>query len=209
MGAVMQTEQAQAPVKLVAEDLTFRHGEATVFEGLSFTIGLGLSLIRGGDGRGKSSLLRVLAGTLQPTAGRLHGVPDSVCFEQPADPAHDQAVARTWLHAVARCHPAWSTARARDAAQAFGLPEHIDKPLFMMSTGSRRKIGLVAAAASGAHLTLLDTPYAALDAASRRVLDSVLGEAAVRGDRAWVVADHAMPAGLAGLRWAGWVDLGD
>ena len=178
-----------------------------MFERLDFTIGPGLTLIRGGDGRGKTSLLRLLAGTLQPTGGSLSGVPVSPCFEQPADPAHDATVARAWLDAVARRQPAWSAARARDVAAAFGLPEHIDKPLYMLSSGSRRKVGLVAAAASGAQLTLLDTPYAALDARSRGVLDGLLGEAARGTEQAWVVADHAVPAGLADVHWAGLIDL--
>ena len=193
----------------MAEGLALRHGDRAVFEGLGFTIGPGLSLVRGGDGRGKTSLLRLLAGAMQPTAGRLRGVPEAVCFEQPADPAHDQTVARTWLDAVARRHADWNMACARDAADAFGLQEHIDKPLFMLSTGSRRKLGLVAAAASGAPLTLLDTPYAALDSASRRVVDALLREAAASTVQAWVVADPAQPAGLSGVHWAGLIDLGD
>ena len=212
MARVMQTGQPPShppPLMLVAEGLTLRHGERVVFEDLGFTIGPGLSLVRGGDGRGKTSLLRLLAGTLQPTAGRLRGVPDAVLFEQPADPAQDQTVARAWLQAVARRHAHWNTARARHVAEAFGLHEHIDKPLFMLSTGSRRKLGLVAAAASGARLTLLDAPWAALDTASRRVLDGLLREAAANTVQAWVVADAAQPPGLSGVHWAGLIDLGD
>lgn len=212
MAAVTRAEHLlsnPAPAHVVAEDLGLRLAGQTVFEGLSFTIGPGLTLVRGGDGRGKTSLLCLLAGTLTPTSGRLRGVPDSVFHEQPGDPAHDAVVARAWLAAIASRHPRWDAASARGAADAFALQEHIDKPLFMLSTGSRRKLGLVAAAACGARLTLLDTPYAALDAASRRALDSLLGHAAVRGDRAWVVADHAIPVGLTGARWAGRIELDD
>lgn len=198
-----------APIQVIAEGLTWRHAGGAVFEGLDCTIGPGLTLIRGGDGRGKTSLLRLLAGTLQPAAGRIHGLPASLFFEQPADAAHDAVVARDWLGGVARRHPAWSATRARASVDAFALQAHVDKPLFMLSSGSRRKVGLVAAAASGAHLTLLDTPYAALDAASRRVLDEWLRESATSADRAWVVADHAVPAGLADVHWAGLIDLDD
>ena len=56
---------------------------------------------------------------------------------------------------------------------------------------------------------LLDTPCAALDAASRRVLDRLLCEAADSEDQAWVVADHAMPGGVSGVRWAGLIGLDD
>lgn len=196
--------------RLDAEHLAFTHAGPPVFAGLSFSIGPGLTLVRGGDGRGKSTLLRLLAGTLAPTAGQLRRTAASVFLEQPEDTVHDAVVARDWLVARRAGYPGWQGARAEALVADFGLAEHLDKPLFMLSTGSRRKVGLVAAAASGAALTLLDLPFAALDAASRRVLAAVLAEAATAADgRAWVVADYAQPEALAEVRWAGVVDLGD
>ena len=91
---------------------------------------------------------------------------------------------------------------------AFALRPHIDKPLYMLSTGSRRKVGLVGAAASGAALTLLDTPFAALDGPSRNVLAELLEDAA-SGDRAWLVADFERPGPLRHVALAGVIDLGD
>lgn len=191
-----------------AEGLGFAHGDHRVIEGLSFSIGPGLTLVRGGDGRGKTTLLRLLAGRIRPTAGRLHR--DAPVFlEEPADPRLDATVARGWLAALQDRWPAWSPHTAFSLAGAFGLAPHLDKPMHMLSTGSRRKVGLVAAAASGAALTLLDTPFAALDVASCRVLAELLAEAAHDGGRAWVVADAALPPVLAGLPLAGSIDLGD
>ncbi|MEY8877526.1 MAG: hypothetical protein AB9M60_13530, partial [Leptothrix sp. (in: b-proteobacteria)] len=85
-------------------------------------------------------------------------------------------------------------------------------PLFMLSTGSRRKVGLVAAAASGAALTLVDNPFAALDAPARQLWLQVLSEAAADRTRAWVVADHDVPTAWvasAPPALAGVIDLGD
>ena len=42
----------------------------TVFDGLSLTIGPGRTGLVGGNGTGKSTLLRLLAGQLRPSAGR-------------------------------------------------------------------------------------------------------------------------------------------
>ena len=78
----------------------------------------------------------------------------------------------------------------------------------MLSAGSRRKLGLVAAAASDARLTLLDQPYAALDARSARLLSELLAEAAQDPHRAWVLADYALPAALQDLALATRVSLG-
>lgn len=79
----------------------------------------------------------------------------------------------------------------------------------MLSAGSRRKAGLLAAAASGAELTLLDTPFAALDAASGRVLVQVLADARQSQTRAWVVADAQRPPELPGGSPMTFIDLGD
>ena len=60
----------------------------------------------------------------------------------------------------------------------------------MLSAGSRRKVALVGLLASGATLTCLDQPYAALDMASMRVVREFLQDMADHPSRAWVVADY-------------------
>jgi ABC-type transport system involved in cytochrome c biogenesis ATPase subunit len=194
---------------LEARGLGFAHPGTDVLRGLSFRVGPGLTIVRGGDGRGKTTLLRLLAGVLAPTAGAIERHAASVFYEQPADAAHDQVVAKAWLDAQRARHAGWNDELVSALAEAFVLVPHLGKPLFMLSAGSRRKVGLVAAAASGAPLTLLDTPFAALDAASARVLADVLAEAAEDTARAWVVADHEIPAVLQGVALAGVIDLGD
>ncbi|HLO92775.1 MAG TPA: ABC transporter, partial [Burkholderiaceae bacterium] len=86
---------------------------------------------------------------------------------------------------------------------------HLGKQMHMLSAGSRRKLGLLAAAASGADLVLLDMPFAALDGASRRVLLEVLEDAAVQREQLWVLADYAAPAGLDASLFASRIDLGE
>ncbi|MFT3957316.1 MAG: ATP-binding cassette domain-containing protein [Piscinibacter sp.] len=197
---------------LDAEDLCFAPAGRPLFDGLSFQLRPGLTFVRGGEGCGKSTLLRVIAGTQAVDAGRLKRWAHSCFHEQPADTAHDQVVARDWLAARQAGFADWNAVLAAALIDAFGLDEHIDKPMYMLSTGSRRKVGLVAAAASGAELTLLETPFAALDNASRRVLGELLAEAAEPADgerRAWVLADYELPPLLAGVRLAALIDLGD
>jgi ABC-type transport system involved in cytochrome c biogenesis ATPase subunit len=196
-------------MRLTVEQLSFAHPDRALFTGLSFSLAPGLTLLQGGDGRGKTTLLRLLAGALAPQAGAIHRGDAAVYFESPADPAHDDVVARAWLAARRGLFPAWDAAMEAELIGRFNLSEHIDKPMFMLSTGSRRKVGLVAAAASQAALTLLDLPFAALDAHAGRVLASLLTEAAASTQRAWVMADYACPASLADLPLAGRIDLGD
>lgn len=160
----------------------------------------GLSFVRGGEGRGKSRLLAQLKAQAD-AAGR------SVWLEQPAEAQHDQVVARAWL--AQRRGAGWNAGVEQALVEAFALAEHLDKPIYMLSAGSRRKLGLVGAAASGSALTLLETPYAALDARSARVLTELLVEAAEGSERAWVLADYELPPGLVGVPLAATLDLGD
>jgi ABC-type multidrug transport system ATPase subunit len=196
-----------APV-LEAEGLAFAYpdADAPLWAPRDIVLHPGLTLVLGGDGRGKSTLLRLLAGRLAPSTGRLRRAPAEVYLEDMADPQLDALPVQTWLAAQASRYPDWNEAVAARLVEAYALQPHIDKAMFMLSTGGRRKAGLVAAAACGAPLTLLDLPYAALDAPSRRVLSECLVEAAGDPQRAWVVADHGAPVGLPVVPV---IDLGD
>jgi energy-coupling factor transporter ATP-binding protein EcfA2 len=66
----------------------------------------------------------------------------------------------------------------------------------MLSTGSKRKVWLAGAFASGATVTLLDEPFAALDKASIGFVMELLEEAAHHPKRAWVLAHHEAPGAV-------------
>lgn len=198
-----------APVLLRAERLGFAHPGRVVLADLSFELRAGLTLVRGGDGRGKTTLLALIAGARAPGAGALHRHAATVFFADPTDPGDESTVARDRLSAASPGFPCWDHGLQDDLVEAFGLSPHIDKPLFMLSTGSRRKLGLVAAFACGADLVLLDMPFAALDTPSRTLLTELLADAASRTDRACVVADYELPDSLVTAALAGIIDLGD
>ncbi|MDC8786126.1 ABC transporter ATP-binding protein [Roseateles koreensis] len=197
------------PIFCQATGLGLFFAGRSVLSDLNFALSPGLNVLRGGDGRGKTSLLRLISGTLAPTAGHISRSVSTLCYPCPEDPSHDAQPVRQWLAAQRQAYPAWSQPLEARLLQAFALSEHLDKPLYMLSTGSRRKTGLVAAAASGAQLTLLDQPYAALDARSCALLSELLAEAAEDTRRAWVLADYALPPALAQVGLRAVVDLGD
>ncbi len=198
-----------SPVLLQADRPELRLPGRTLFADLRFDIRPGLTFVRGGDGRGKTSLLRLMAGDLKPAAGRIERAAPELFWFDPRDPGLDDVGLRTWLARQRACFSDWDAARESQLLAAFELVAHLDKTFFMVSTGTRRKIGLVAAFASGAALTLLDTPYAALDASARDVVTQLLDDAARQSVRAFVVADFELPPGPEASPLSGLIDLGD
>jgi ABC-type multidrug transport system ATPase subunit len=197
--------------------LSLAYPDCVVVRDFSAQPANGLMLVRGGGGRGKTTLAQLLAGELAADAGQLQlgGV---WLHEQPADyrqqvfwgdlgtATHDALTARDYLRQVQRRYPAFDEARLNRAIEGLSLAPHLDKNIFMLSTGSRRKLYLAAAFAAGAALTLLDTPFAALDKVSIRFALTLLAEAAQHSDRLWVLADYEQPEGMT---LPTLIDLGD
>jgi ABC-type multidrug transport system ATPase subunit len=187
--------------------LTLSYPSFVVLQDFSAQPANGLVLVRGGGGRGKTSLLCVLAGELAADAGHLqvggvwlHEQPEAyrqrVFWADTRTAAHDALTCRDYLAAVQRRSPAFDEARLHRAIEGLSLAPHLDKNIFMLSTGSKRKLYLAAAFACGAALTLLDTPFAALDKVSIRFALTLLAEVAQDRDRLWVLADYAQPEGM-------------
>lgn len=144
----------------------------------------GLVAVTGDEGAGKTRLLRSLA---QAAPGLW------LDLSLPGDDALEPR--QVWQALQARC-PRWDAALHQQLVDALGLGEHLGKQLFMLSTGSRRKVALVGLLAAGAPVTCLDQPFAALDAGSVRVLREFLADMADHASRTWVVADYEADARL-------------
>ena len=204
-------------VVLQACGLSVAHGGQALFANWSAVFPPGLTLVRGGDGRGKSTLLRLLAGQLPADAGELqiHGVslrqaPDAyraqVFFSEARTDAFDALTPLQYFEAQQHRYPAFDKARLDRLVGGLALDEQLGKQLFMLSTGSKRKVFLAAAFASGAALTLLDMPFAALDKASIHFVMAMLEDTSAATERAFVVADYVAPGEIP---LAGLIDLGD
>jgi ABC-type multidrug transport system ATPase subunit len=154
----------------------------------------GLVAVTGDEGVGKTSLLRCLAGDLATQPGQVQCL-DALWLDLALPRQDDLTPHRVWDALRLRC-PRWDLALQEDLVQALWLEPHLGKKLSMLSTGSRRKVALVGLLASGATVTCLDQPYAALDAASIGVVRDFLAEAADHASRTWVVADYEADARL-------------
>ena len=197
------------PCHLVAEHLRFAWpSQPALIQDLTLDLGPGLHWLVGDEGCGKTTLLRLLAGELTPTGGRLcangHWLDAApadyraqVAWVNVQGEAHDAISAAAFLDSMASHFPRFSPEALADMVDGLALAPHLDKPMYMLPTGSRRKVGLAAALAAGQPLTLIDQPFAALDGGSIRFLREVFADLADHPTRAWVVADFEAPAGAA------------
>ena len=169
-------------------DLTGGPGPMPMFAGLSLAIPAGITAVTGDESTGKTTLLRLLAGDLPLQSGQCSPV-DALWLDL-ALPEHDEDTATGLWSALQKRFPQWRTDLQDELVQALNLQAHLDKKLFMLSTGSRRKVGLVALLACGATLTCLDQPYVSLDQPSIQVLREFFNDVASHPSRAWLVADY-------------------
>jgi ATPase subunit of ABC transporter with duplicated ATPase domains len=144
----------------------------------------GLVAVTGDEGAGKTRLLR-----------RLGEDPSALWLDLSLPGQDEQTPQQVWDALRQRC-PLWNEPLQQGLIEALGLQPHLGKKLFMLSTGSRRKVALVALLASGATVTCLDQPFAALDAASAGVVRDFLADMADHATRTWVVADYEADARL-------------
>ena len=186
----------------------FSYGEQVVFDDLNATILAGLNLVTGNEGSGKTTLLRLLAKQLLPQGGALLCTNDySVYWVDPKSDAFDQISAVDYFQSMAKNHPDFDQVMASDIAVELGLEPHQRKPMYMLSTGSKRKVWIAAGFATNSQLTLFDEPFAALDGPSTRVVADLLLEASRDESRAWLIADYQAPSSATGIRLASVIDL--
>ncbi|MBM3361907.1 MAG: ATP-binding cassette domain-containing protein [Betaproteobacteria bacterium] len=168
---------------------------------ISAEIPAGVTLITGDEGCGKTTLLQLLAGERQAQAGQ-------ILTDRPVSPQELQAlscwhdVRDTRFDAVAVSElfqqwvPAEEQAHLPPLIDGLDLAPHLNKPLYQLSTGGRRKVLIAASLARSCRLILLDQPFSALDTPSMGFLRRQFAARAARRDQALVIADYTAPEGV-------------
>ncbi len=162
------------------------------FREASFEIPCGCrTALIGPNGSGKSTLLRVLAGlspikegevTVDGEPPRLGRSRIAYLAQRPQLAEHFPLKLRRLVQMGTYAHHGWfeecrhgDEAIERALAQ-LGLAELADRPVRTLSGGQLQRALIARAVVQGAELLLLDEPYAALDQASREIVDRFLFE---------------------------------
>jgi heme exporter protein A len=180
---------------LAVSGLACRRGDRLLFDGLDFELQPGqLIWVRGRNGQGKTSLLRLLAGLSTPAAGQITwgGEPlrqAGAAFQRRlvylahANALKEDLSVLESLQFLAQLHGrALPDALALDALRRLNLHSRRAAPVRTLSQGQRRRVALARLLIEpAASLWVLDEPYDALDAEGSTILDEVLSAHTARG----------------------------
>ena len=123
----------------------------------------------------------------------------NVFWVDPRTNEHDQIAPNDYFDLQRKVYSAFDDVLLLELIEGLSLYDHIAKAMYMLSAGSKRKVWLAAAFASGATVTLIDEPFAALDKASINFLLERLESISQNTNRAWVIADYEVPQNLSAI----------
>jgi heme exporter protein A len=191
---------------LSAQGLTCVRGDRPLFAGVDLAVGPGEWLhVRGANGSGKTSLLRLLAGLSHPEAGQVtwDGEPISRIAQD-----YHRALLFLGHHAAVKEELTGAEnlqlsaqldggeidrAEVDHALGRFGLKGREDLPVRVLSAGQKRRVLLARLMTRKAKLWVLDEPFTALDARAVEMLGNLAREHLAQGGMAVITSHQAVP----------------
>ena len=178
---------------VATEDLAVGFDRHVVVDGITLSVGPGgLVVLMGTNGSGKSTMLRTLAGLLEPMSGDVRVLGDwpGVHASRVAYlPQHPRSLATLPLRArdvvamgryasqgLVRRTSATDREAVESAMSRMSVTQFRDKPLHALSGGQQQRVHLAQVLARGADVVLLDEPTAGLDAQGRKAVARMVQE---------------------------------
>ena len=200
-------------MKLTGTNLTCERGERCVFTGLDFAVGAGeLLVFKGPNGTGKTSLIRLIAGLIEPVEGTLvlkGGHADLAIGQQCHLVAHLNAIKPALT--VDENLSFWSGflggGDVKIALDTFGLADLSGFSAALLSAGQQRRLNLARLALAPRPLWLLDEPTVGLDTASTERLVNLMHNHLASGGL--IIAATHIDLGISATRELDFTGFGD
>lgn len=169
---------------LVLENIGFSPNGTPVLRDISLTVERGgRTLILGANGAGKSVLMRLMHGLLQPTAGRIAwagGLPraqaQALVFQRPIMLRRSTLANVAYGLKLAGVPHAERHQRAEAALAHVGLAHLAPRPARVLSGGEQQRVALARAWALQPQILFLDEPTASLDPNAAQEVERIIAD---------------------------------
>ena len=180
------------------------YGNVVAVNGISMTVGPGITGLLGPNGAGKSTFMKLMTGQLKPSQGtiRVLGEPiwgnprvyERIGFCPEQDSFYDRMSGLEWVTALVRLNgldDAEADAAAKRALERVDLMYAADKKIGAYSKGMRQRVKLAQALVHDPELLILDEPLTGMDPLMRRKTIRLIKDWA-RAGKHIIVSSHIL-----------------
>lgn len=191
--------------ELSVHNLTCSRGDRLLFAGVNFRVKAGeLLLVQGGNGQGKTSLLRLLTGLARPDVGEVRWRGELIQTQRDAYHAEmrylghangikaDLNPLENLRFAEGLQGRAFDADRAAATLKRLGLGRCLDLPCRLLSFGQQRRVALASLLMAPAKLWILDEPLTGLDVHAAALTEQLIRDHLASGGLAVATTHQAL-----------------